>query len=77
MDRVAGEDGGVAEEVDVGGGKSPVEKFTYAGFNLSTETESMQQHIKMVRSGENRKGSIIQFLQGLLDCIIMHKHMLY
>ena len=30
------------------------------------------QRIKMVRSGENRKGFIIRLLQGLLDCI---KHM--
>ena len=41
MDIVAGDDGGVAEEVDVGGGKSPVGNSTYAGFNLPTETESM------------------------------------
>ena len=62
MDIVAEDDGGVAKEVDVGGGKSPPGKSTYAGFNLSEETESMRpliQHIKMVRSGENRKGSII------------------
>ena len=42
MDIVAGDDGVVAEEVDVGGGKSPVGKSKYAGFNLSTETESIR-----------------------------------
>ena len=49
-----------------------VGKLTYAGFNLSMETESV---ICSLRSVKYTIRSIIWLLQWFLDCVVTHKYM--
>ena len=71
MDVVAGD--------DMSEGMSSVGNLTYCrlqsvyGDRICMTLEV--QHIETVRSGEDRKGSIIWLLQWLPYCIMMHKHM--